>query len=193
MPAKNTSGKATTKKAAKPRTNTKTTQTPVTDEAASTVGTVRTRVVDAAETAVNVPVGAALNVADRVNEVVEPWTDSKSAEAELKRLRTQIQREVNKAERRGGTARRRARQRVRQTRNRLERELRQRRRKLGTDVRRRRRTAETELRRRQREVEAELRTRRSELTDLVVENREQLEKVVRETAERVTSRNSAAA
>ena len=187
MPAKKTSGQATAKKAAQPKTNTRTT-TQVAEEAdASTIEVVRTRVLDAAETAVNVPVGAALNVADRVGEVVEPWTDQKSAEAELKRLRTQLQREVNKAERRGGTARRRARQRVRQTRNRFERELRQRRRKLETDVRRTRRTAETELRRRRREVETDLKARRADVRKAVRENREQLEKAVREATGRVNA------
>lgn len=186
MPAaKKTTGEATDKKAAKP--STKTTTPAVEETGASTSDVLRNRVADVAETAVNVPVGAALNVADRVSEVVEPWTDTKTAEAELKRLRTQLQREINKAERRGGTARRRARQQVRQTRNRFERELRQRRRKLETDVRRRRRTAETELRRRRREVETQFKSRRTEVQNLVKENREQLEKAVREATGRVNA------
>src|SRR5688572_27772202 len=84
-------------------------------------------VVQTAERSVDVPVGVALTVRDRVTEVVEPWTTSTAREKELKSLRTQVTRELNKFERRGGQARRKATQRVRQTRNRLEREVKQRR------------------------------------------------------------------
>src|SRR3954447_8349401 len=65
------------------------------------------------ERAVDVPVGAALVVADRVNEIVEPWTSETTREKELKGFRTRVEREINKFERRGGTARRKSTQRVR--------------------------------------------------------------------------------
>src|SRR5687767_13596984 len=78
--------------------------------------------VSAAERAVDVPVGAALVLRDRVEEVIEPWTTESTRERELKSLRTQVTREFNKFERRGGQARRKASQRVRSTRNRVERE-----------------------------------------------------------------------
>src|SRR5882762_1805420 len=74
------------------------------------------RVRQTAERGVDVPVGAALTVADRVNEIVEPWTSRKTAERELKSFRTQVTRELNRVERRGASARRRATQRVRTTR-----------------------------------------------------------------------------
>ena len=86
------------------------------------------------ERAVNVPVGAALTAADRVNEIVEPLTSTEGREKELKSIRTRVEREFNKYERRGGTARRKATQRARQTRNRVERELKQRRRSVETQV-----------------------------------------------------------
>ncbi len=60
------------------------------------------------ERAVNVPVGAALTAADRVNEIVEPLTTTEGREKELKSIRTRVERELNKYERRGGTARRKA-------------------------------------------------------------------------------------
>ncbi len=75
-----------------------------------------------AERAVDVPVGAALTVRDRVADVVEPWTSESGREKELKSLRTQVTRELNRFERRGGQARRKATQRVRSTRTRVERE-----------------------------------------------------------------------
>jgi hypothetical protein len=81
-----------------------------------------------AERSVDVPVGAVLTVADRVTELVEPWTSSTTAQRELKSIRTQVTREFNRLERRGTSARRKARQRARTTRNRFRRDLTQRRR-----------------------------------------------------------------
>src|SRR5215208_2768879 len=53
-----------------------------------------------AERSVDVPVGVVLTVADRVNDVVEPFTKRNTAERELKSFRTQVERELNKLERR---------------------------------------------------------------------------------------------
>lgn len=102
-----------------------------------------------AERSVDVPVGVALTVADRVNEIVEPFTARQTAERELRSIRTRVERELNRFERRGASARRKARTRVRQTRNRAERELRQRRRKVETTVKQRRTKAEGGLKRAQ--------------------------------------------
>src|SRR5829696_705423 len=57
--------------------------------------------VSAAERAVDVPVGAALILRDRVEDALEPWTTDTTRERELKSLRTQVTREFNKFERRG--------------------------------------------------------------------------------------------
>nr|MDQ3571667.1 hypothetical protein [Actinomycetota bacterium] len=57
-----------------------------------------------AERAVDVPVGAALTVVDNVR----PLTAAEAREKELKQFRTQVSRELNKLERRGGQARRKA-------------------------------------------------------------------------------------
>ena len=54
---------------------------------------------------------------------IEPWTTESTRERELKSLRTQVTRELNRFERRGGQARRKATQRARSTRNRVEREV----------------------------------------------------------------------
>jgi hypothetical protein len=102
-----------------------------------------------AERSVDVPVGVALTVADRVGEFVEPFTKRETAERELKSIRTQVQRELNKLERRGASARRKARTRTRQTRNRVERELKQRRRRVETTVKENRVKAEDGLKRAQ--------------------------------------------
>jgi hypothetical protein len=102
-----------------------------------------------AERTVDVPVGAALTVADRVTEIVEPFTARRSAERELKSIRTRVERDLNRFERRGASVRRKARTRVRQTRNRVERELKQRRRSVRTTVKRNRVKAEDGLKRAQ--------------------------------------------
>jgi hypothetical protein len=103
----------------------------------------------AAERSVDVPVGVALTVADRVNEIVEPFTARATAERELRGVRTRVGRELNRFERRGASARRKTRTRVRQTRNRAERVLKQRRRKVQTTVKQNRVKAEDGLKRAQ--------------------------------------------
>ncbi len=102
-----------------------------------------------AERSLDVPVGAALTVADRVNEVVEPFTKRETAERELKSFRTQVERELNRLERRGATSRRKARTRARQTRNRFQRQLKQRRRSVQMTVKQNRAKAEDNLKRAQ--------------------------------------------
>jgi hypothetical protein len=98
-----------------------------------------------AERALDVPVGAALLARERVTDVVEPWTSTSGRERELKSLRTQVKREFNKFERRGGQARRKATQRVRSTRTRVERELKARRREVERTVKQNRGKAEDAL------------------------------------------------
>jgi prefoldin subunit 5 len=112
----------------------------------------RERALQTAETAVDVPVGAALTVYERAAEAIEPLGTQSKREAELERMRGQIRREFNKIERRGGTARRRALQSAKRTRNRVEREVKQQRRSLETTVRENRERAETELKRVEREL-----------------------------------------
>lgn len=94
------------------------------------------------ERAVDLPVGAALVSAERINEVVEPWTRQSTRKRELRGLRQQVRRELGKFERRGGTARRKATRTARQTRTRVERVLKQRRRSIETTVKRNRAKAE---------------------------------------------------
>lgn len=102
-----------------------------------------------AERSVDVPVGAVLTVADRLNEVVEPFTKRETAQRELKSFRTQVERELNKLERRGAQSRRKVRTRARQNRNRFQRELKQRRRQVQTTVKQNRAKAEDRLKRAQ--------------------------------------------
>src|SRR5262245_4821115 len=71
-----------------------------------------TQVTGVAESALLVPVGAALEVRDRVVDAIQPWTNRTTAERELNRVR----RDVRRYERRGTVAR-----------NRVVRELRKRR------------------------------------------------------------------
>jgi prefoldin subunit 5 len=102
-----------------------------------------------AERSVDVPVGAVMTVADRMNEVVEPFTKRETAQRELKSFRTQVERELNKLERRGAQSRRKVRTRARQSRNRFQRDLKQRRRGLETTVKQNRARAQDSLKRAQ--------------------------------------------
>jgi hypothetical protein len=111
-----------------------------------------------AERTVDVPVGAALIVADRVNEAVEPFRTRQAATRELRSARKRVQRELNKFERRGSTARRRTVQRARSTRNRVERELKARRRRVETTVKENRTKAEDGLKRAQTAVQERVNT-----------------------------------
>lgn len=145
--AKTTSTNRT--RASKPKTTSQT--TPRSDTSQVREGVTKARngavaiVVQSAERAVDLPVGAALTIRDRVEGAIEPWTTESTRERELKSLRTQFTREVNKFERRGGQARRKATQRARSTRNRLEREVRSRRREVEKTVKQNRTKAETQL------------------------------------------------
>jgi hypothetical protein len=102
-----------------------------------------------AERAVDVPVGAALTARDRIVETVDSVSTTAKREKELKSLRTQVTRELNKFERRGGQARRKATQRVRTTRNRVEREAKSRRREVEKAVKQNRTKAERQLKKAQ--------------------------------------------
>ena len=90
--------------------------------------------VEAAKTAVDVPVGAALNISDRVAELIEPWTDQASAEKKVKGYRADLTKTMKRAERRGTTARRKAVRNVKKTRNQLEREVRKQRKSVEKQI-----------------------------------------------------------
>ena len=169
--AKKTAPKKTTAK--KPAGTTKAAPAPKTQAEIA-----RERAIQTVETAVDVPVGAALTLVERASAAVEPLSTPSKREAEIKRVRTQLRRELNKVERRGGTARRRALQRAKRSRNRLEREVKQQRRSLETTVKQNRKKAESELKK----AEAQLKT-----------NRTEAEKRVRELVERVQSNGKATA
>jgi hypothetical protein len=80
----------------------------------------------AAERAVDLPVGAALEVSDAVAGLVEPLSGRNAAQKQLESYKTQLRRTVKRTERRGATARRKATTEARKTRNRVEREARKR-------------------------------------------------------------------
>jgi hypothetical protein len=112
-----------------------------------------TYVQQTAERALDVPVGAVLIVADRVNEAVAPFRTRQAATTELRSARKRVERELNRFERRGSTARRRTIQRARSTRNRVERELKARRRRAQATVKENRTRAEDSLKRAQTAVQ----------------------------------------
>jgi hypothetical protein len=122
----------------KPKSKAKSTPTP----APSRVEQART----AAESAVDVPVGAVLEVSDRVAELVEPFTGRSAAEKQLRSYGTQLRRTVKRTERRGASARRKATTEARKTRNKVEREARKRQRRVETTLKRNRTEVEQRVR-----------------------------------------------
>lgn len=58
--------------------------------------------------ALDVPVGAALELSDRVVDLVGPLTDRTAARKQLKSYRTRVTRSVKRSERRGASVRRKA-------------------------------------------------------------------------------------
>jgi hypothetical protein len=88
----------------------------------------------AAESAVDVPVGAVLEVSDRVADLVEPFSGRSAAQKQLKSYGTQLRRTVKRSERRGASARRKATTEARKTRNRVEREARKRRQRVSKAI-----------------------------------------------------------
>ena len=102
----------------------------------------------AAQSAVDVPVGAVLEVSDRVAELVEPFSGRTAAQKQLKSYSAQLRRTVKRSERRGAGARRKAATEARRTRNKVEREARKRQRRVETTLKRNR----TEVEQRVREV-----------------------------------------
>lgn len=88
----------------------------------------------AAESAVDVPVGAVLEVSDRVSDLVEPFSAPTAARKQLKTYGTQLRRSVKRSERRGASARRKATSEARKTRTRLERQARERRERVQSAI-----------------------------------------------------------
>jgi hypothetical protein len=107
----------------------------------------------AAERAVDLPVGAVLEVSDRVADVFGPFTDRAKAERQLRSYRASLRRTAKRTERRGAGVRRKATTEAKKTRNRVERE-----------ARRRQRTVETTLKRNRNDVEKRVRTAIDEQT-----------------------------
>jgi hypothetical protein len=118
-----------------------------------------------AQTAVDLPVGAVLEVSDRVAELVDPFTDRSGAEKQIKSYRTRLRRTVKRTERRGATARRKAATEARKTRNRVEREARKRQRTVRTTLKRNR----SDVEQRVRKAVEEQTTRAQDLVDQVGE------------------------
>lgn len=100
----------------------------------------------AAQSAVDVPVGAVLEVSDRVADLVEPFSGRTAAQKQLKSYGTQLRRTVKRSERRGATARRKAATEARKTRNKVEREARRRQRRVETTLKRNRTEVEQRVR-----------------------------------------------
>ena len=122
-----------------------------------------TQVTGVAESAVLVPVGAALEVRDRVVGAIQPWTSRPSAERELNRVR----RDVRRFERRGTVARNRVVRELRKTRNSATRVVRKRRNEARRFLRLRRNGAQRSLKQNGKHAQARADRLRTELEKTV--------------------------
>ena len=104
------------------------------ENAKSRLEEVQEAAVEYAKKGVDVPVGAALNLADRVSEAIEDWTDQASAEKKVKGYRADLTKTVKRAERRGVTTRRKATTQARKQRKSLEKTVRQQRKSIEKTV-----------------------------------------------------------
>ena len=104
------------------------------ENAKSRLEEVQETAVEYAKKGVDVPVGAALNLADRVSEVIEDWSDQASAEKKVKGYRADLTKTVKRAERRGITTRRKATTQARKQRKSLEKTVRQQRKSIEKTV-----------------------------------------------------------
>jgi hypothetical protein len=100
----------------------------------------------AAGRAVDLPVGAVLEVSDVVADLVEPFSGRGAAEKQLRSYGTRLRRTVKRTERRGASARRKATSEARRTRKRVEREARARGRRVETTLKRNRDEVEQRVR-----------------------------------------------
>jgi hypothetical protein len=137
-----------------------------------------TQVAGVAESAVLIPVGAALETRDRVVGAIRPWTRRESAERELNRVR----RNTRRLERRGSVARNRALREVRKQRTRLTRELRKRRNQLTRLARVRRNQANRTIRQNSRQVRKAVRPQvnrfQRTVQDQTTQTRERVQELV---------------
>ena len=104
------------------------------ENAKSRLEEVQETAVEYARKGVDVPVGAALNLADRVSETIEDWTDQASAEKKVKGYRADLTKTVKRAERRGTTTRRKMTTQAKRRRNNLEKTVRKQRKNIEKTV-----------------------------------------------------------
>lgn len=148
---------------------------------------------EAAKSALNIPVGAALlaseGLVERVSELVTPFRERETAEKEFKTYRTELRRELKRFERRGhkATARvrrelRKSRTRLRRSRTRVERTIRQNRTRATRTVRPYRHRVETQLRRGQGQVEKNVTRLQSQVGDVVQDQGKRAQRLIDEVA-----------
>jgi hypothetical protein len=127
-----------------------------------------------AESALLVPVGAALEVRDRVVGAIQPWTKRTTAERELNRVR----RDVRRYERRGTVARNRVLRQLKTRRNRVVRLLNRRRTQVTRLVRGQQRSIRQNGHRVQRNVKPQVNRVQKSLQDQTREARELVQQFV---------------
>ncbi len=114
------------------------------------------QVTDAIKSAVNVPVGIALEARDRIAEAIEPFTERETAEKELRKFRTSLRGDLKRFDRRGNTVTNRAQRELRKHRNDVKRNVRKRRNEASRTVKQRRRQVETRIKRGRRQAETQI-------------------------------------
>jgi hypothetical protein len=142
---------------------------------------IATQVAGVAESAVLVPVGAALEVRDRLVGAIQPWTKRSTAEREI----TRVRRDVRRYERRGSVARNRLVRQLRQRRSQLLRLVRGQRRQTQRTLKRTERTLRQNRRKAQNGLRKQSRQVQRAVQPQVSKVQDQLQQQTREARERV--------
>lgn len=132
--------------------------------------------VEYAKKAVDVPVGAALNLADRVSEVIEDWTDQTTAEKKVKGYRADLTKTFKRAERRGTTTRRKATTKAKKRRSSLEK-----------TVRKQRKTIEKNVKTTNQDVNKQIQSQVNDVTKIAQDQGKKAQELVNKVTEQVTS------
>lgn len=195
--SKTTAKKAPAKKAAKPRTaaqlraeaEKKAVHAAKLDaeNAKSRLEEVQETAVEYAKKGVDVPVGAALNLADRVSEVIEDWTDQSSAEKKVKGYRADLTKTFKRAERRGTTTRRKATTRAKKRRNSLERTVRKQRKTIEKSVKTTNKDVNKQIQSQVNDVTKLAQQAQNDVTKLAQDQGKKAQDLVNRVTEQVTS------
>jgi len=157
------------------------------EAAKSRLEDVQETAVEYARKGVDVPVGAALNLADKVSEVIEDWTDQAAAERKVKGYRAEVTKTVKRAERRGTTTRRKATTQAKKRRSSLEKTVRNQRKDIEKTIKTTNKDVTKQIDARVNEATKRAQQAQADLAKVAEEQGKKAQELVNKVTEQVTS------